>query len=99
MIKVLVDLLVFILNNGSDELGRITPMHQMVFLPVLADDLTTNFTLGGVPVALHRMGSQLLENHFSGAIGALNNIITVLISSLLLNLTTFSTFIIIIITR
>lgn len=96
MIKVLVDLLILVLNDSSDKLCRVAPVHQMVLLFVLAYNLAAHFTLGGIAVALHCVGCKLFEKHFSRAIGALNYIVAVLICAFLLYLARFGDVIIIV---
>lgn len=79
MIKVLTDLLLLVFNDCVLEFVLIAPPHEMLLLFVLVDDLSTDFALGRIPVALDGVRRQFLETHLQPAVGALDKVVRPLV--------------------
>ena len=83
MVKVLTDLLLLVFDDCVLELGLISPPHEMLLLLVLVDNVTANLALGRIPVALHGVCGELLEQHVLLAVWALHPIVRSLVQHVL----------------
>lgn len=83
MVKVLTDLLLLVFDDRVLQLALIPPPHEMLLLLVLVDNVTANLALGRIPVALHSVCGELLEQHLHPAVWALHPIVRSLVQHVL----------------